>query len=153
MMQNFDSINNRVDDDLRISQQDRLLIQKKGITESESSIDINDRDLKGTQETLKHSYKGKRIKYSKDYDMINNLKKGVYINELGEESLLSDSSFETNHLNLNITEEISHGFKRRVDYPKIIQRITKLSLPDKRSKKSKVQKVEQIDKQYNRMSK
>lgn len=83
-----------------------------------------------------------KYKYSRDYDMIKNLKNGVYINELGEESFLSESSVENRLKSFkpSDTTTTKKMFTLNHEDPKLTKRVTKISLPNAKIKKSKTNK-------------
>jgi len=152
---NIEQDNDKSDENLAISKEERRLLNKKEAHDSDSSLDINDRDLKESHETLKHIYQNNKskFKYSKDFNMINNFRNGVYINELGEESILSDSSTENNKEKLNETEKANEIFKNKIVYSKITNKIAKAYVPQIKHKKSRAKKTGLLDCYYKRISK
>ena len=140
---------NKLDDSLKISKTDEILFKEGIESDAESDYrDINDRTQTESHGTLKNvhdrSHKSK-YNYSKDYEMIKNLKNGVYINENGDESFLSDTSYDANSRIFKLKGVTKQIFQHITDYPKISKRISKIALPNAKVKKSHVQKVGLLD--------
>lgn len=146
------------EDSIAISKQDRQLLDlQKDNTESETSADFRisssfansnheskcsylqtneNEQCCQTKLLLQNVSQKSMLDYANEFEAINNLRNGVYINEHGEESLLSDSSVD--HKLIKETQKTKNASKNTA--PKFTKRISKICLPHTKFRKSRAKK-------------
>ena len=136
----------------------QLLDQQKNDTESDSSVDFKiissftnlnheskcshpqtsyNKQCCKTKHLLQNLSQKSMLDYANEFETINNLKNGVYINEHGEESFLSDSS--VGHRCMNETENTKKIYSKNAA-PKLMKGISKMCLPRTKFRKSRMKK-------------